>query len=89
MQEWCKNNVIQQNQKLMLLTTRQKRLHITTADMTLTYNDETLNNISDDKILGVQVDDHVLFSNHIDKIARKIDARVKHLAAFKNKRLFK
>ena len=32
-----------------------------TEDMTLTYNDEILNNISDDKILGVQVDDHLLF----------------------------
>ena len=67
----------------MLITTRQKRLHISTEDMTLTYNDETLNiNVSDDKILGVQVDDHLLFSTCKED-------NVKHMAAFKNKRLFK
>ena len=46
--------------------------------MTLTYNDETLNN------LGVQVDDHLLFSNHIDKIARKITSNIWLLSRIKN-----
>ena len=68
----------------MLITTRQKRLHISTEDMTLTYNDETLHNISDDKILGVQVDDHLLFSNHIDKIARKITSNTWLLSRIKD-----
>ena len=56
--------------KVMLITTRQKRVHITKEDMTLTYNHEILNDISEDKILGVQVDDHLLFSYHIDKTAK-------------------
>ena len=51
--------------------------------MTLTYNDETLNNISDDKILGVQVDAHLLFSNHIVKIARKITSNIWLLSRIK------
>ena len=70
--------------KIMLITTRQKRLHISTEFMTLTYNDETLNNISDDKILGVQTDDHLLFSNHIDKIARKITSNIWLLSRIKD-----
>ena len=87
LQEWCKNNGMVLNTaktKIMLITTRQKRLHISTEDMTLTYNDETLNNISDDKILGVQVDDHLLFSNHIDKIARKITSNTWLLSRIKD-----
>ena len=51
--------------------------------MTLTYNNETLNNISDDKILGVQVDDHLLFSNHIDKTARKVASHIWLLSRIK------
>ena len=87
LQEWCKNNGMVLNKaktKIMLITTRQKRLHITTEDMSLTYNYEILNNISDDKILGVQVDDHLLFSNHIDKIARKITSNIWLLSRIKD-----
>ena len=52
--------------------------------MTLTYNNETLNNLFDDKILGVQVDDHLLFSNHIDKITRKITSNIWLLSRIKD-----
>ena len=86
LQELCKYNEMVLNTaktKIMLITTRQKRLHISTEDMALTYNDETLNNISDDKILGVQVDDHLLLSNHIDKIARKIISNIWVLSRIK------
>ena len=86
LQEWCKNNGMVLNTaktEIMLITTRQKQLHITTEDMTLTHNDETLSNISDDKILGVQVD-HLLFSNHIDKIARKITSNIWLLSRIKD-----
>ena len=86
LQELCKYNEMVLNTaktKIMLITTRQKWLHISTEDMALTYNDETLNNISDDKILGVQVDDHLLFSNHIDKIARKITSNIWLLSRIK------
>ena len=68
----------------MLITTRQKRIHITKEDMTLTYNHVILNDISEDKILGVQVDDHLLFSYHIDKTVTKITSNIWLLSRIKD-----
>ena len=87
LQEWCKNNGMVLNTaktKVMLITTRQKRVHITKEDMTLTYNHVILNDISEDKILGVQVDDHLLFSYHIDKTAKKITSNIWLLSRIKD-----
>ena len=52
--------------------------------MTLTYNHEIVNDISEDKILGVQVDDHLLFSYHIDKTAKKITSNIWLLSRIKD-----
>ena len=87
LQEWCKNNGMVLNTaktKVMLITTRQKRVHITKEDMTLTYNHEIVNDISEDKILGVQVDDHLLFSYHIDKTAKKMTSNIWLLSRIKD-----
>ena len=87
LQEWCKNNGMVLNTtktKIMLITTRQKRLHITKEEIELTYNQQTLNHISEDKILGVQVDDHLLFSSHIDKTAKKITSNIWLLSRIKD-----
>ena len=87
LQEWCKNNGMVLNTtktKIMLITTRQKRLHITKEEIELTYNQQKLNHISEDKILGVQVDDHLLFSSHIDKTAKKIISNIWLLSRIKD-----
>ena len=87
LQEWRKNNGMVLNTtktKIMLITTRQKRLHITKEEIELTYNRQTLNHISEDKILGVQVDDHLLFSSHIDKTAKKITSNIWLLSRIKD-----
>ena len=87
LQEWCKNNEMVLNTaktKVMLITTRQKRVHITKEDMTLTYNHVMLNFISEDKILGVQVDDHLLFSYQLDKTAKKITSNIWLLSFYKS-----
>ena len=87
LQEWCKNNGMVINTtktKIMLITTRQKPLHITKEEIELTYNQQTLNHISEDKILGVQVDDHLFFSSHIDKTAKKITSNIWLLSRIKD-----
>ena len=49
-------------------------------------NQQTLNHISDDKILGVQVDDHLLFTYHINinKTVRKITFNIWLLSRIKD-----
>ena len=52
---WCKKNGMLLNTdktKLMIITTRQKRLHIDENILTLSYNDTELQITTGDKILG-------------------------------------
>ena len=56
---WCKHNGMLLNTektKLMLITTPKKRLHLQYNILHLTYNNEILKNIENDKVLGVHID---------------------------------
>ena len=57
--------------KVMLVTTYQKRQRLTNDQFDLTYNKESLNMISNDKILGVFVDNNLTWSNHIKHLTKK------------------
>ena len=71
--------------KIMLITTKQRRIHLSIEELSLNYNDEQLNVISDDKILGVYVDNNLIFSGHI-KIKKD---NLKYMATFKNQKVLK
>ena len=54
--------------KVMLITTNQKRQRLPSASLNLKYMDETLKMISNDKILGIFVDNNLLWSDHVKHI---------------------
>ena len=56
----------------MLITTPQKRLHLQYNSLHLTYNNEILKNIENDKVLGVHIDNNLTWTVHIEFIAKKI-----------------
>ena len=60
--EWCKENGILINTtktKAMLITTPQKRIHLNDNNLQLTYNNEELSVVGNDKILGVLIDNNL------------------------------
>ena len=60
----------------MLITTKQRRIHLNIEGLSFNYNDEQLNVISGDKILGVYVDNNPAFSGHIDNTAKRITSNI-------------
>ena len=50
--------------KVMLVTANQKRLRLQNTNLKLQYTDETLKIISNDKTLGVYVDNNLSWSDH-------------------------
>ena len=48
----------------MMLTTRQKRLHIDESILSLSYNDVDLETTIGDKILGIDIDANLTWNDH-------------------------
>ena len=69
--------------KVMLVTTYQKRQRLTNDHLDLTYNKESLNMISNDKILGVFVDNNLTWSNHIKHLTKKFASSIWLLSKIK------
>ena len=87
LQIWCRNNGMILNSsktKVMLVTTYQKRQRLTNDHLDLAYNKESLNMISNDKILGVFVDNNLTWSNHIKHLTKKIASSIWLLSKIKN-----
>ena len=57
--------------KVMLVTTNQKRQRLNTDSLCLSFKDEILQMITSDKILGVLVDNNLLWSAHAKHLAKK------------------
>ena len=86
LQIWCRSNGMILNSsktKVMLVTTYQKRQRLTNDQFDLTYNKESLNMISNDKILGVFVDNNLTWSNHIKHLTKKIASSIWLLSKIK------
>ena len=62
--------------KIMLITTRQKRLSIHKDLFNLTYNDINLQLTTDDKILGVNVDQNLQWTIHFQYVYKKISSYI-------------
>ena len=65
---WCKNNGMVLNSmknKVMLVTTNQKRLRLQNTNLNVQYMDEMLKMISSDKILGVYVDNNLTYNINV------------------------
>ena len=84
---WCKNNGMLLNAaktKVMLVTTNQKRQRLNTASLKLDYMDESLQMVSCDKILGIFVDNNLMWSDHIKHITKKISSNIWLLSKIKH-----
>ena len=62
--------------KVMLITTKQKRNGLNKDGIELKYNDDPLQTIANDKILGVFVDNNLSWSEHVKHISKKIASNV-------------
>ena len=68
---WCKYNGMVLNSaktKVMLITTCQKQQRLPSINLNLNYSEESLKMVSNDKILGVFVDDNLVWSDHVKHI---------------------
>ena len=85
--EWCKLNRILlniDNTKVILITTSQKRLHLHNDILHLTYNNDVLNSVENEKVLGVRIDNNLSWSIHINFIAKKISSNLWLLSKLKD-----
>ena len=76
---WCRNNGMVLNSaktKVMLITTNQKRQRLCKTSFNLKYKDDSLNMTSSDKILGVFVDNNLLWADHVKHICKKISTYI-------------
>ena len=70
--------------KAMLITTSQKRLHLHNDILHLTYNNDVLNSVENEKVLGVRIDNNLTWSIHINFIAKKISSNLWLLSKLKD-----
>ena len=83
---WCKSNGMMLNSaktKVMLVTTSQKRQKLNNDILNLKYNDDSLQTISSDKILGVFLDNNLMWSEHIKHLSKKIASNIWLLSKIK------
>ena len=73
--KWCKCNDMLINTtktKVMLITTHQKRTNLTNDQLSLHLNNDELNMTINDKVLGIIIDNNLTWSQHVDKVCKKI-----------------
>ena len=74
---WCRQNGMVLNTdktKVMLITSRQKRPSMQNPVLSLTYSDIDIKMTHADKILGVHVDDNLMWNNHFQHVSKKISS---------------
>ena len=69
--------------KVMLITTHQKRASLINGQLSLQLNDNELNMITNDKVLGIIIDHNLTRSQHVDKVCEKITTNLWLLARIK------
>ena len=69
--------------KVMLITTCQKGQRLPSINLNLNYREESLKMVSNDKILGVFVDDNLVWSDHVKHICKKISSYIWLLSKIK------
>ena len=82
---WCKKNGMVINvdkTKAMLITTRQRRRRID-DNIQIFLNDFQLSNVQKEKVLGVEIDNDLLWGEHVRKIARKMSTNIWLLSKIK------
>ena len=74
---WCLENgmlINTEKTKLMLIASRQKRHTLIDGNLKLEYNNLELQISSNEKILGVHVDENLFWNNHFQQVSKKISS---------------
>ena len=74
---WCLENgmfINIEKTKLMLIASRQKRHTLIDGNLNLEYNNLELQISSNEKILGVHVDENLVWNNHFQQVSKKISS---------------
>ena len=82
---WCKQNWMVINidkTKAMLITTRQRRSRID-DNMQISLNNVQLINVQREKVLGIEIDNNLLWGEHVRKITRKMSTNIWLLSKIK------
>ena len=77
--DWCRKNgmVINTDKtKVMLITSRQKGQKLQNSALSLRYNDMDIRMTTCDKILGVHVDENLMWNNQFQHVSRKLSSYV-------------
>lgn len=77
LQVWCKENsmiINTEKTKALLVTTQQKRARLDSDKLNVFYDNMSLKMTSQDKILGVFVDNNLTWSTHIKHISKKVNS---------------
>ena len=85
--KWCRENDMMINTdktKVMLITSRQKRSNLQDNNLELNFNDVDLKLSSNEKILGVQIEENLLWNSHFQYISKKIASSLWLLSQIKS-----
>ncbi len=82
--DWCTGNCTLANAsktKAMLITNLQKRASLPEQDRILKVNDTQLNdtqldNVGNDKLLGVHINNNLSWENHINSVLSKVNINI-------------
>ena len=58
--------------KVMLITTRQRRIRLDASLLSLSYNEIDLQLTTGDKILGVYIEENFQLNNHFQHVCKKV-----------------
>ena len=80
---WCLRNKMCPNTektKCMLVTTRQKRSHLTSSALNVKIGDNNIENVDSEKLLGVTIQSDLSWASHVQSIVKKIKCKLYLLA---------
>ena len=87
LQKWCRQNGMLLNTgktKVMLITTRQRRIRLDASLLTLSYNEIDLQLTTGDKILGVYIEENFQWNNHFQHVCKKVSSYIWLLSKIKS-----
>ena len=85
--KWCRENgmVINTDKtKVVIITSRQKRYNLKNSDLSLNFGDADLKLTSNEKVLGVHIDEKLLWNGHFQYITKKISSHLWLLSQIKS-----
>ena len=85
--KWCRENgmVINTDKtKVMFITSRQKRYNLNNTDLSLNFKGADLKLTSNEKVLGVHIDENLLWNGHFQYISKKISSHLGLLSQIKS-----